>query len=241
MRHEPSAPLALKDCWGEFENLLRTIETLFGDFFDAPALILRTAARRVEAWLRDGEAVARALLLAMAAAMHVELKPSRAAPSRRAQQARPQWRFGFAARITRAGKQGVRYALSAEQKRRLEEARHEERYQRRMFGSDPAPPREASTSTERGAPFTLLPPRAAASAFVDRAGVVRRYNGLIHVLQARETFALRLAQRLARNRDHTIARALTRRTTKPGERPSPYDWLVAASQTHAPECILDSS
>ncbi len=218
---------------------MRTIETLFGDLFDAPKLILRTAARRVEAWLRDGEAVARALLLAMAATMAVVLTPphtttTRATPSRKVQHARPQWRFGFVARLARAEKHAVQYALSPEQKRRLEEARHEERYQRRMFGRDPKPPREKLQPSANGAPFTLLSPRPPASRFVDRVGVVRRYNGLIHVLQQREKFALRLAQRLARKRDQTIARALLRRTQKPGERPSPHAWLVAASQAHAP-------
>ena len=239
MRHEQPAPLALKDCWDEFENLLRTIETLFGDLFDAPHLILRTAARRVEAWLRDGEAAARALLLAMAVAMEVVLTPPHATttcakPSGKMQPAKPQWRFGFVVRITRAGKHAVRYALSPEQKRRLEEARHEERYQRRMFGRDPRPQPEPAQTRTGSTSFTLLPPRPHASRFVDRAGVVRRYNGLVHVLQDREEFAARLARRLARNRDATIARALPRRAQKPGERPSPYDWLVAATQAHAP-------
>ncbi|TPW04497.1 MAG: hypothetical protein FD124_2570 [Alphaproteobacteria bacterium] len=241
MTHEQPAPLALKDCWDEFEKLLRTIETLFGDLFDAPEFILRTAARRVEMWLRDGEAVARALLLAMAATMVVVLKPTCAKTSRQTQRAKPQWRFGFVAQLARTGKPNVRYALSPEQKKRLEEARHEERYQRRMFGFDSAPPRACAQSNSRGAPFTLLAPRAPASPLVDRAGIVRRYNGLIHVLQDRKQFAARLARRLARQRERTIARALARRVHKPGERPSPYEWLVAASQAHAPECKLDSS
>jgi hypothetical protein len=234
MRHEHPAPLALKDCWDEFEILLRTIETLFGDLFDAPKVILRSAARRVEAWLRDGEAVARALLLAMAATMEVLLTPMRAKASAQMNRANKQWRFGFAARIARNGKTGVRYALSPEQKQRLEEARHEERYQRRMFGRDPKPPCEPVQTKTGSTPFTLLPPRPPASRFVDRAGVVRRYNGLIHVLQDREKFAARLARRLARRRESTIARALARRTRRPGERPSPYDWLVVDAQAHAP-------
>ncbi|KAF0172421.1 MAG: hypothetical protein FD160_3577, partial [Caulobacteraceae bacterium] len=210
------------------------IETLFGDLFDAPEFILRTAARRVEMWLRDGEAVARALLLAMAATMVVVLKPTCAKTSRQTQRAKPQWRFGFVAQLARTGKPNVRYALSPEQKKRLDEARHEERYQRRMFGFDPAPPRACSQSKAKAAPFALLPLRAPASPLVDRAGVVRRYNGLIHVLQDREKFAARLARRLARQRERTITRALARRAHKPGERPSPYGWLVAASQAHAP-------
>lgn len=83
--------------------------------------------------------------------------------------------------------------------------------------------------------------RAPASRFVDRTGVVRRYNGPSHVAQQRQQFALRLAQRLARKRAQTIARALKRRARKPGERPSPYAWLVAETQAHAPRPGLDSS
>jgi hypothetical protein len=241
MTHELTAPPALKDCWDEFEILLRTIETLFGDLFDAPKVILRSAVRRVEAWLRDGEAVARALLLAMAATMEVVPAPARAKHARTAQRGKAQWRFGFAARLARNAKHSVRYALSPEQKRRLEEARHEERYHRRMFGRDPKPPREASQPRTTSAAFTRLPPRPPASRFVDRAGVLRRYNGLIHVMQDKEQFAARLARRLARNREKTIARALARRARTPGERPSPYDWLVTDSQALAPRPGIDSS
>jgi hypothetical protein len=242
MTHEPPAPLALKDCWTEFERLLRTIETLYGDLFDAPGLILRTAARRAEAWLRDGEAVARALLLALAAAIAVVLKPTRSTVRRTIPRKTRDWRFAFVTRLARNGRTNVRYALSPAQKQRLDDQRREDGYRRRMFNFVRTPTRLITTTTRRsGAPLTLLPPRADASRFVDRRGLVRRFNGLIHVMQSRDAFARRLAHRLARRRDITIARALARPARHPDAPPSPYDWLVVEAQAHAPRPRLDSS
>lgn len=244
--NEPiKGPPALQECWEGFRHLLHMIETLFGDLFDGPHCVARRDALPAMTWLRDAECAARALLLAMAqtlvATLGVVVAPLRACLRKRrvAQKAEPQSRFALLTRVTRKSRLRVHLTFTPDWRRVRAEQRSEDGYQWRMFARRPA---NAHDRLDDAPPFLRLETKCEgprrrverlvdlAPAFVDRRALVRRFNGLVKILQDPAPSARRLARRLARDRHAVTVRTLARNASHPHGRPPPMDAFIRQCQ-----------
>lgn len=245
--NEPiKGPPGLQECWEGFRHLLFVIETLFGDLFDGPHFVARSDALPAMTWLCDAECAARALLLAMAqtivATIAIVCAPARAALRGTRAHPPPQSRFVVQTRVRRKTRTRVHLTFTPEWRAARAAQRAEDGYNWRMFV------RPAAGALERIAdapPFLRVETKSdgdrvrvdrrvdLAPAFVDRRALVRRFNGLVKILQDPAPGARRLARRLARDRHGATVRALARTPTHPCGRPPPMDAFVRQCQTLA--------
>ena len=244
--NEPiKGPPVLQECWEGYRHLLHIIETLFGDLFDAPAFVRRAEAVAALRWIRDAEAAARALLLAMARTIAVVLAPLRGKKRAAREKTPAQSRFALVTSVRRKSLVRTHLTPTAQLAALRAEQKREDDYNREMFAREPAnalarledcPPFYRIETKGDGAAVTHVRRIAdVASDVVDRSVLVRRFNGLVKVLQTPEPYARRLAKHLARDRAKTETRALARTPHHPRLHPPPMDDFVRRCHAAAKE------
>lgn len=248
--NEPiKGPPVLQECWEGFRHLLHIIETLFGDLFDAPAWVRREEALEALRWIRDAETAARALLLAMAKTIAVVLAPLRGKTRAAGTPASPartpaQSRFALLTGVRRKATVRVHRTATPRLAAARAEQRAEDGYNWRMFARPPAgalerledcPPFYRVETKGEGEIVRVRRTADIACGIVERAVLVRRFNGLVKVMQAPEPYARRLARHLARHRARTETRALARTPHHPHGKPPPMDAFVRRCQAAAKE------
>lgn len=247
--NEPiKGPPVLQECWEGFRHLLHIIETLFGDLFDSPAFVRREDALDALRWIRDAETAARALLLAMAKRIEIVLAPlrarTRATQTPPPTKAPPQSRFTLITSVRRKSLVRVHEMPTPRLAAARADQKSEDGYNWRMFAR---PAAGALARLEDCPPFYRVETKSdggvvhvrriadVACGIVDRAVLVRRFNGLVNVLQTPERYARRLARHLARDRVKTETRALARTPHHPWRTPPPMDAFVRRCQAAAKE------
>lgn len=241
MKRETPARGHLEEHWSELKHLLHIIETLFCDVLDAPARITRSAARDIALWLRDAEAAARALLLAMAHALVLTpLKRRARAQNRKPAQGprtAPLWRFDVVPQqsryrfVRRKGWREKPEELSFFARDLLAYLRIAGREKRAAYLAENPPQPQPLFEYVRSPAGRNMPPdapRALIEPVYTRAGAVRRFNGLIMVTRDPARFAQRLARRLDRSRDRKdlVRRVRARRPHWPGNPEPPREDFV---------------
>lgn len=232
MNEEPDIP---DPCWPDprwrdIRDMLINIVMKFADVLDATGLVPRERMKCALAWLRDAEACARAVILAMA--LTIVVAPSRLFAKRmggkRVSKTRPLYRFRYVVEPAPRRRNTTKVFITLALREHLARQRAEDAYNREVFGRTlekcwnkrPAlPPREGANDlcTRKAHPPA---PR------VSREPFRLRYNAVAMAVENPLPFAARMARRLARDRARTVRSALIRAPRDRRVVPSPYDLLA---------------